>query len=76
MRKLLTGQAAMRLGVSAVYVRQLADRGKLPVEKTIGGYRLFNEDDIEKLAAERRQLKKINETGRKKKQNGNDNERN
>jgi MerR family copper efflux transcriptional regulator len=58
MSKLLrTTDVAHRLGVSAVYVRQLADEGTLPAEKTEGGYRIFRAEDVERLAIERQQRK-------------------
>ena len=54
---LRTGDVAFRLRISAVRVRQLADSNKLPATKTIGGYRLFNVKDVEKLAKERTKRK-------------------
>lgn len=52
-RLLRTTDVAHRLGVSAVYVRQLADAGKLHAERTEGGYRIFKAEDVERLAVER-----------------------
>lgn len=53
MKLLSTTDVAQRLGYSAVYVRLLADRGKLPVQRTEGGYRIFKDEDIERFVAER-----------------------
>lgn len=50
---LTTGDVALRLKISAVYVRQLADEGKLQSVRTASGYRLFKIEDVEKMAAER-----------------------
>lgn len=64
MSKLLrTTDVAHRLGISAVYVRQLADAGKLHAERTEGGYRIFKAEDVERLAAEREKQKQAREQG-------------
>jgi excisionase family DNA binding protein len=54
MKLLRTTDVALKLGLSAAYIRQLADSGKLPVQRTEGGYRIFKDDDVERLLAERR----------------------
>jgi excisionase family DNA binding protein len=51
---LSSSQAARLLEVSSERVRQLADAGKLPCERTPLG-RLFDRADVEALAAERRE---------------------
>jgi excisionase family DNA binding protein len=50
---LRTGDVALRLKVSPTYVRQLADTGLLKATKTVGGYRLFDADEVERLAVAR-----------------------
>jgi excisionase family DNA binding protein len=50
---LKTGDVALRLRVSATYVRRLADTGVLTPVKAIGGYRLFDAEEVERLATER-----------------------
>ncbi len=40
--------------VSTSFLRYLADQGRIPVEKTSTGLRLFRRSDLEALAAERR----------------------
>ena len=52
-----TTAAALRLGVSAEYVRILERKGKLPAEKTVGGYRIFRSKDVDRLKREREQAK-------------------
>ena len=47
---LTVGKAAQRLGLSAVYVRRLADAGRLECERTPLG-RLISESSIEKYRA-------------------------
>lgn len=54
---------AHRLGVSAVYVRQLADAGKLHAERTAGGYRIFKAEDVERLAVERERQRQAKAQG-------------
>jgi len=64
MSKLLrTTDVAHRLGISAVYVRQLADAGKLHAERTEGGYRIFKAEDVERLAAERERQRQAKAQG-------------
>lgn len=54
MEKVLTvTQAAHRLNLSAQRVRQLADAGRLPVERGPLGIRLFDSEAIERFAQER-----------------------
>ena len=55
MEKLLTvADAARILGVVPARVRQLANEGQLaPVATTVGGTRLFRQEDVERLAAAR-----------------------
>jgi DNA-binding transcriptional MerR regulator len=48
-----TTDVALRLGCSAERVRQLEREGKLSAEKTPRGVRVFNAEDVERLAAER-----------------------
>ena len=48
-----TTDAALRLGCSAEYVRQLERAGKLPAEKMPNGRRVFKAEDVERLAAKR-----------------------
>lgn len=56
---LLTPLDASRvLGVGADTVRFYANKGMLPVMKTMGGRRLFRRSDVDKLAAERSKQKK------------------
>ena len=51
----MTSEAANLLGVSAQTIRNLAKRGALPAIRTVGGIRLFNRRDVERLAQERRE---------------------
>ena len=62
---MLTGQVALRLGVSPVYVRVLERAGKLVAERALGGYRLFDFDEVEKLAAERSMRRRAQHSERK-----------
>lgn len=52
-----TTDAALKLGCSAEWVRRLADEGKLAVERTANGQRIFRAEDVDRLALERRQRK-------------------
>ena len=52
-RFLGTTDAAMRLGCSAEYVRQLERAGRLPAEKMPNGRRVFKVEDVERLREER-----------------------
>jgi excisionase family DNA binding protein len=52
-----TTDAALRLGCSPEWVRRLADEGRLPVERTINGTRIFRSDDVEALARQRAAMK-------------------
>jgi excisionase family DNA binding protein len=52
--QLLTPAEASRLlGVTPDAVRQLANKGRLPVQRTLTGRRLFRRADVEKLVFER-----------------------
>ena len=53
MQKLLTGEVATRLGLSAVRIRQLADAKRIPCERTVSGVRLFDQRDIDSFVAGR-----------------------
>ena len=46
--------AARELDTSETNVRKLANKGRLPFIRTAGGTRLFREDNVRKLAHERR----------------------
>jgi excisionase family DNA binding protein len=59
-----TTDAAMVLGVSAEFVRQLERAGKLPAEKTPSGRRIFRVEDVKRMAAEREQKRKEQASGR------------
>ncbi|MFP5265202.1 MAG: MerR family transcriptional regulator [Blastocatellia bacterium] len=48
-----TTDVALRLGCSAERVRQLEREGKLHAEKMPRGVRVFQVEDVERLAAER-----------------------
>lgn len=52
-RILGTTDVALRLGCSTERVRQLEREGKLPAEKTAGGYRVFKAEDVEALRIRR-----------------------
>ena len=52
-----TTDTALKLGVSAEYVRVLERKGKLPAEKTAGGHRIFRAEDVDRLKREREQAK-------------------
>ena len=51
----LTSQAARAFGVSPETVRLWERRGVLPALKTVGGVRLFDRRDVERLAQQRRE---------------------
>ena len=58
MSKVMTvSEAARELDVAAQTVREWADAGKLPVERTSGGMRLFRRQDVEHIGRERRRLR-------------------
>jgi excisionase family DNA binding protein len=50
---LLTSEAARILEVTPETVRLWADSGRLPAVKTARGVRLFEREDVERLARER-----------------------
>jgi excisionase family DNA binding protein len=47
-------EAEKLLGLTPAHVRRLEREGRLPAQRTPGGVRLFNRDDVERLAAARR----------------------
>jgi excisionase family DNA binding protein len=51
---LIVSEAAKLLGLTPAHVRRLEREGRLPAQRTPGGVRLFNRDDVERLAAARR----------------------
>ncbi len=55
---LIVSEPAKLLGLTPAHVRRLEREGQLPVQlpaqRTPGGVRLFNRDDVERLAAARR----------------------
>lgn len=55
---LSTGDVARRLGVSSEFVRKLVRTGKLAAMRTAGGQRIFRNEDVERLAAEREKDKR------------------
>lgn len=63
---LSTADAAKRLGLTPIRVRQMANQGKLPVVRTASGIRLFRPKDIEAERQRReRALEKKNGQERK-----------
>lgn len=54
--------AAHRLNCSAQRVRQLADEGKLPAEKTQRGQRIFKAEDVEALRSQRERQRQARNT--------------
>jgi excisionase family DNA binding protein len=50
---LTTHEAARELRLTTGRVRQLADAGRLPVQRTEAGWRLFRRADVEAYLAER-----------------------
>jgi excisionase family DNA binding protein len=46
-------EVARALGISAETVRQWADAGKLPMQKTTAGTRIFQRVDVDKLRRSR-----------------------
>ena len=55
---LTTGDASRRLGISPEYLRKLADSGRLRVERTTKGQRIFRASDLEDYEANREEKKK------------------
>jgi len=53
---LLTGEVARLLRVSAETVRRWHETGRLRARTTIGGVRLFDRNEIERLATEREKV--------------------
>ncbi len=60
-RVLLTKEVAFRLGVSEVTVRVWERQGKLSAQRASGGVRLFDADEIDRLAREREAQRKPEE---------------
>ena len=54
MVQMIVSEAAKLLGLTPAHVRRLEREGQLPALRTPGGVRLFNRDDVERLAAIRR----------------------
>lgn len=52
-KTLLCSDAARILNLSVMRIRQLADGGSLPCERTRSGVRLFRFQDVERLRVER-----------------------
>lgn len=58
MYQLMTpSEAAALLGISADRVRQLGDEGRIPVQRTTTGHRLFLRSDVEVYLLERKRRK-------------------
>ena len=55
-KQLRIGEAAEQLGVSVDTVRRWIEAGRLDVELSPGGQRLLRQEDVARLAAERRRL--------------------
>ena len=55
-RYLSVSDAAKRLHVSENTIRRMADSGSIPCIKTISGFRVFTESDINRLRDERRRM--------------------
>jgi excisionase family DNA binding protein len=49
----LVSEAARELGVAASTVRRLEERGELKASRTPGGTRVFEANDVRRLAAQR-----------------------
>ena len=57
-RKLLNvSEAARRMGIHPHTLRSWADRGVVPVTRTLTGYRQFDPDDVDRVIAEMREGK-------------------
>lgn len=50
---LTTGDVARILGISAEAVRAISRRGKIEMQRTVGGFRLYRKVDVDRLAKER-----------------------
>jgi DNA-binding transcriptional MerR regulator len=59
-----TTEVALRLQCSAENVRVLERTGKLQAEKTASGRRIFQSDDVDRLAQERTQNKQQKQAAR------------
>ena len=58
---LSTADSARRLDVTPAHVRYLANTGKLPAERLLSGVRVFKSEDVDALAAERRESAKADD---------------
>ena len=58
---LSTADSARRLDVTPAHVRHLANTGKLKVERTLSGVRIFKSEDVDALAAKRRESAKADD---------------
>ena len=61
-RKLLVGEAAERLGITASGVRWLVDTGRIRSVRTPRGVRLCSSRDVERLRRERQERGQAKET--------------
>jgi excisionase family DNA binding protein len=59
-----THDAAKLLDVSPQYLRKLEETGKISAMRTVGGYRIFKAEDVERLAAERERQKQAKAGGK------------
>jgi len=62
-RFLSVSDVALVLGISPDFVRVLCRRGRLPSERTAGGWRLFDRELIEQLAKERTEAARRGDRG-------------
>ena len=56
-RLLNVSEAARRMGIHPHTLRSWADKGLVPVVRTLTGYRRFDPDDIDRVVAEMREGK-------------------
>ena len=61
---LATSEVARILGISSEMVRYLERVGKIKAHKTPGGMRIFEREEVERVASERSALKAGLESGR------------
>jgi excisionase family DNA binding protein len=54
---LTISEAARELHIAVQTARAWSDAGKLPSVRTAGGMRLFRREDVERIRAERRQVR-------------------
>ncbi len=50
---LTVSEAARECGVAAQTIREWADNGKLPAQRTGSGARIFSRDDVDRVKADR-----------------------